>query len=119
MANITGTDICTLTKDGLPVYSEEVRAAAGCPNTGELAKAEDVVTNIIAGITISLSIVCVVIILYGGIQYLTSTGDPSKTKKAKDIILYGVIGLVICALAFAIANFIIGIINEGANPTPA
>ncbi len=117
MANITGTDICTLTKDGLPVYSEEVRIAAGCDNVdGNIVKAEDVVTNIIAGITISLSIVCVVIILYGGIQYLTSTGDPSKTKKAKDIILYGVIGLVICALAFAIANFIIGVLNEGTNP---
>ena len=119
MSSITGNDICTLWKDGDFVYPDEVRAAAGCDNVdGNLVKAEDVITNVITGITVSLGIVCAVVILYGGVQYLTSTGDPTKTKKAKDTILYGVIGLVICVLAFAIANFVIGVLNEGTNPTP-
>ena len=44
---------------------------------------------------------------------MTSAGDPGKTKKAKDTILYAVIGLIICVLAFAIVNFVIGgIINS-------
>ena len=38
---------------------------------------------------------------------MTSAGDPGKVKKAKDTILYGVIGLVVCVLAFAIVNFVI------------
>ena len=33
--------------------------------------------------------------------------DILKVKKAKDTILYGIIGLVICVLAFAIVNFVI------------
>ena len=38
---------------------------------------------------------------------MTSAGDAGKVKKAKDTILYGVIGLVIVVLAFAIVNFVI------------
>ena len=38
---------------------------------------------------------------------MTSSGDAGKVKKAKDTILYGVIGLVVCVLAFAIVNFVI------------
>ena len=38
---------------------------------------------------------------------MTSSGDAGKVKKAKDTILYGIIGLVVCVLAFAIVNFVI------------
>ena len=36
-----------------------------------------------------------------------SAGDSGKVKKAKDTILYGIIGLIIALLAFAIVNFVI------------
>lgn len=68
---------------------------------------KDSVTNIINVIIGVLGIVCVVVIIIGGINYMTSAGDAGKVKKGKDTILYGVIGLVICALAFAIVNFVI------------
>ena len=67
----------------------------------------DKVTNIINGIVGALGIVAVVVIIIGGILYMTSSGDAGKVKKAKDTILYGIIGLVICALAYAIVNFVI------------
>ncbi len=113
MPNITGTDICSLKKDDIYVYSEEARAAAGCTEGVEngVISAENAVTNIINVVLGVISLVTVVVILYGGVQYMTSTGDPTKAKKAKDIILYGVIGLIICALAFAITNFIVGVLN--------
>lgn len=62
------------------------------------------ILNIIVGL---LGIVCVVVIILGGVSYMTSTGDAGKVKKAKDTILYGVIGLVVCALAAVIVNFVI------------
>lgn len=65
------------------------------------------IINAIIGI---LGIVAVIVIILGGVQYMTSTGDAGKVKKAKDTILYGVIGLVICALAAAIVNFVIGVV---------
>ena len=67
----------------------------------------DSVTNILNAVIGVLSFVCVVVIIIGGVTYMTSSGDSSKVKKAKDTILYGVIGLAVCVLAFAIVNFVI------------
>lgn len=63
------------------------------------------IINVVIGI---LGLVCVVVMIIGGVNYMTSSGDTGKVKKAKDTILYGVIGLVVCALAFAIVNWVIG-----------
>ncbi len=66
------------------------------------------IVNIIEVIIGVLGIAAVVIIVLGGVQFLTSTGDPGKVKKAKDTIMYGIIGLVVAILAFAIVNFVLG-----------
>ena len=72
------------------------------------------VTNIINVVIGVLGLVCVVVMIIGGVNYMTSSGDTGKVKKAKDTIHYGVIGLVVCALAFAIVNWVIGgILNQG------
>ena len=65
------------------------------------------VINVINAIIAVLGLVAVVVIILGGVQYMTSAGDSGKVKKAKDTILYGVIGLVVCVIAAAIVNFVI------------
>ncbi len=62
---------------------------------------------IINGVIGVLGLVCVVVMIIGGINYMTSAGDAGKVKKGKDTILYGLIGLVICVLAFALVNWVI------------
>ena len=62
---------------------------------------------VINGILGVVGLVAVVMVILGGISYMTSAGDASKVKKGKDTILYGLIGLVIVGLAFAIVNFVI------------
>lgn len=54
-----------------------------------------------------VGIVAVVMVILGGISYATSQGDAGKLKKGKDTILYGIIGLIIVLLAFAITNFVL------------
>ncbi|MBQ8991927.1 hypothetical protein IJ103_01945 [Candidatus Saccharibacteria bacterium] len=54
-----------------------------------------------------LAFVTVAMIIIGGINYSTSQGDAAKVTKAKNTILYGVIGLVVALLAFAIVNFVL------------
>ena len=66
------------------------------------------IVGILNGVIGILAAVCVVIIVLGGVQYMTSAGDAGKVKKGKDTILYGLIGLVVCVLAFALVNFVIG-----------
>lgn len=62
------------------------------------------ILNVIIG---AIGILAVGIVILGGVQYMTSSGDAGKVKKAKDTILYGIIGLIIVALAYAIVNFMI------------
>ena len=66
------------------------------------------VKTILSTIIGVLGFVCVVVMIIGGVQYMTSSGDASKTEKAKKTVLYACIGLIICALAFVIVNFVIG-----------
>lgn len=51
--------------------------------------------------------IAVLAIIFGGVRYVTSTGDAARVKQAKDTILYGIIGLVVSILAFAIVQFVI------------
>lgn len=69
-------------------------------------------TNVINWVLGAGGIVAVGVIIYGAIKYLTSQGQPDKTKQASQIIAYAIIGLVIVALAFAIVNFVIGTIGD-------
>ena len=103
-----------------PEMGEEALKAMGCKD-GQIQggpAVADVVINIIEVVIGLLGIVAVVFIVIGGVTYMTSSGDSTKVKKAKDTILYAIIGLVICALAFAIVNFAAGIIN-GDKTSPA
>lgn len=59
-----------------------------------------------------IGVVAAIFIVYGGISYTTSSGDPSKLKKAKDMILYALIGLIIVALAEIITAFVSGTISD-------
>ena len=64
----------------------------------------NVVINVVLGV---VGFIAVAMIIIGGISFTTSQGDTAKTTKARNTILYGVIGLVIALLAFAIVNFVL------------
>ena len=72
------------------------------------------VTGIISAVIAVLGLVCVVVMIIGGVNYMTSAGDAGKVKKGKDTILYGLIGLVVCVLAYALVNWVIkSILKQG------
>ena len=77
------------------------------PDACNVKDANNLVTVIITTIIFAVGMIAVVMIILGGISYATSQGDPSKVKKAKDTILYGIIGLVVALLAYAIVNFVL------------
>lgn len=53
-------------------------------------------------------LIAVIIIIIAGFFYVTSAGEPAKTKRAKDAILYAVVGLFVVIFAFVITQFILG-----------
>ncbi|HSX41092.1 MAG TPA: hypothetical protein VLF21_00435 [Candidatus Saccharimonadales bacterium] len=50
--------------------------------------------------------ISVIMLILGGLRYVTSTGDAGRVKQAKDTILYSIVGLVVAILAYAIVNFV-------------
>lgn len=54
-------------------------------------------------------ITAVIVIIIAGIIYTTSGGDAQNVKKAKDAILYAVVGLVVIMMAFVITTYVMGV----------
>ncbi len=50
-------------------------------------------------------IIAVAMIIYGGFLYITAGANEDNTKKAKTTLLYGVIGVIVAALSYAIVSF--------------
>jgi hypothetical protein len=68
------------------------------------------VTNIFNATLAIAGIVTVIFIIIGGIQYATSSGDSQAVSRAKDTILYAIIGLVVVMSAFVIVRLVTGIV---------
>ena len=67
----------------------------------------NLLANILNTVYFWMAIVAVGFIVYGGYLYTLSSGDPGKIKKAKDVLLYAIIGIVVVLAAFVITNVII------------
>ena len=110
----------------LAADSPASRATTGVGNVNDGAETDlfTAIQGILNAVFGIIGVVSVIMIIVGGISYATSQGDPSKVKKGKDTILYGIIGLVVALLAFAIVNFVLGALGGGTagadtkTPTP-
>ncbi len=96
--------------------SQEIKAASGC-NGNSGVELPNVVTSIINGVIAILGLLAVIMIVVGGYKYMTAAGDAGKLAAAKNTLLYACIGLIICALAFMIVNFVIVNIIGGNPPS--
>ena len=88
--------------------AQEAIKGGGAANPGASTDLMGDIKNILNAVFGVIGIIAVIMIVLGGISYATSQGDPGKVKKGKDTILYGIIGLIVALLAFAIVNFVLG-----------
>lgn len=97
---------------GDAIDGDKIKSVADCnvagvdEDNGELGL-QAVAVNLINVVIGILGLIAVFVVVLGGIQYTTSTGDAGKIKKARDTILYGIIGVVVAVFAFAIVNFVL------------
>lgn len=55
----------------------------------------------------ALGAIAVLIITIAALQYVLSGGDSAKIAKAKDTIIYALVGLVVAVAAYAIVRFVL------------
>ncbi len=76
--------------------------------SGDAKDAKEIAKNIISVLLWIVGMASIIVIVYSGITFVTSAGNPSQITRAKTMLLYAVVGLVVSILAYAIVNFIVG-----------
>lgn len=90
-------------KSGSEQYTPSIDL--GCKSVGN--PIADMMFGIIRFLTTGVGIVVVASIIVGGIQYITSAGDPQKNAAAIKRIRESLIGLLVFIFAYAILNYVI------------
>ena len=70
------------------------------------------ITNVLLFVAGGLAVIMIII---GGLRYVTSAGNASSVTAAKNTILYAIVGLVVAFLAYAAVNFVLSWITTGGN----
>ncbi len=55
-----------------------------------------------------LGLLAVIMIIYGGVSYVTSAGNDEAVGKAKKIIMYAIIGIILILLSFVLVRAVLG-----------
>ncbi len=85
----------------------DLNGTACAPDPGSDTKVNDTVKLGLNLFSAIVGIISVVMIIVGGIRYITSGGDSGKVSAAQNTVLYAVIGLVVVALAQIIVQFVL------------
>lgn len=64
------------------------------------------ITEILRLVFMGITLISVIFVALGGFKYTTSNGDPQSIAKAKDTILYSLVGLVLSVSVVLIIEFV-------------
>ena len=69
---------------------------------------EALLKNILSLVFIATGSIAVMMVVIGGLKYSSSQGDPQGVSKAKNTIIYAIVGLVVSIFSLTIVSFTIG-----------
>lgn len=75
------------------------------PTVGASPNSIQVILQLVFGVIGAVALVWVII---AGLQFVTSQGDPQSAAKARQTVIYAVIGLVVALSAEVIVKFVLG-----------
>ena|SRR5664279_765538 len=88
-----------------------ISAGADCSSTNGGADIGKIVTLIVNLMSIIVGVVAVIMIIFGGLKFITSNGEANNISAAKNTIVYALVGLVIVAMAQFIVKFVLEKLN--------
>jgi hypothetical protein len=114
-AEFTTDDIQGSACNGSTGIAEGSANTSNCAAEGGGSGLESILKKVIQIFSIIVGFVAVVMIIVGGIRYITSGGDSGNISGAKNTIIYAIIGLIIVALAQVLVHFVLNNINAASN----
>lgn len=112
---LTGLAIALVARAGLDYVSTQISGGA-ISTTGASGSVPTTILDMSSILNLVYFIagaLAVVMIVFAGIQWITSAGDPAKATKARQTLTYAIIGLVVIVLAYAITQFVSDKIGTG------
>ena len=83
------------------------QSSAICDDANSSDNVDSVMKTIVNTLLYFVGLLSVIMIIYAGIQYTISTGDTGSVTRAKNTLVYSVVGLVVAFLSYAIINFVL------------
>lgn len=86
---------------------------AVCTTSDATTKINSLIHTVVNLLSAIVGIVAVIMIIVGGLRYITSGGNDTSVTSAKNTILYAIIGLIIVALAQILVRFTLSKVTNG------
>ncbi|HUV42991.1 MAG TPA: pilin [Patescibacteria group bacterium] len=83
------------------IFASQVQAQAD-----DVSKVQNFMTNIIEILVTLAGILAALFFVWGGVGYITSTGNPENLEKSKKTIFYSAIGLAVTLGAYVLVNIV-------------
>lgn len=74
--------------------------------SADVLKVQNFITSIVQTLVLLAGTLATAFFVWGGVRYITSSGNPETLEGAKKTIIYSAIGLTICLAAFVITNIV-------------
>lgn len=89
------------------------KESAVCKESGETGNPifgpDGVITFVINILSVIIGVAAVIVIILAGLKFITSGDNPQEVSKAREMIIYAAVGLVIAALSQVLVRFAIAI----------
>jgi hypothetical protein len=104
-ADIKGGLNCGADLNASQIGSQDLNCPTTITNPG--GKVDEIIKLVINIFSLIVGVVSVIMIIIGGLKYITSGGDSGNVTGAKNTIMYAIIGLVVVALAQIVVKFVL------------
>lgn len=88
------------------LFTSLLIAAPVFAQSADVSKVQTFITSIIQTLVLLAGSLASVFFVWGGVRYISSSGNPETLEGAKKTIIYSAIGLTICLAAFVLTNIV-------------
>lgn len=77
------------------------------PNPIESVEPGNLLTDLINTLLVYGGVLALLFIIFGGFRYIISLGNPESVEKARNTVLYAILGLIIIFLAYFLVAYVL------------